>query len=376
MADVILNSKFQLRNDIKSNWDSENPILLKGELGVEIDTQKFKFGNGIDTWSVLKYASAQSALLFARSPSVTDYSYDVGSLWINITTSKAYILYDNTANNANWKQIIHPEDLASLGGGDMLESKYATNAKSNLGYVDKAISSDALTTPRTITLGGDVKTFNADFDGSKNILFLVTLQDIISGVNEGTKPIVNDKGLVTGFNSLVESDIPNLKLSKITDAGTAAGKNFGNSAGQLVILNASGKIDPELLDSIAITDIFEVPSQSAMLALTAQQGDVAVRSDINRSFILKQSPATTLSNWVELKTPTDTVLSVNGETGVVTLTTSNILEGLNLYYTEARATANFNTNFPTKSSSELSDGNTILHSSDTLILNGGNSGGW
>lgn len=344
MADVILNSKFQLRNDIKANWESENPVLLKGEMGIEIDTRKFKIGDGSNTWSVLEYASAQSALLFARSPLVTDFSYDVGSLWINISTSKAYILYDNTTNNANWKQVIHPEDLAALGGGDMLESKYATNAKSNLGYVDKAMTADVLTTPRLFSLIGDVVSPVLSFDGSTNLTFPTTIQE--------------------------------LSLSRITDAGTAAWKDFGNSAGQLVILNASGKINPELLDSIAITDIFEVPSQSAMLALTAQQGDVAVRSDISRSFILKQSPATTLSNWVELKTPTDTVLSVNGETGVVTLTTSNILEGLNLYYTEARATANFNTNFPTKSSSELTDGNTILHSSDTLILNGGNSGGW
>lgn len=45
----------QLRNDTKENWTSKNPVLAKGEMGVEIDTNKFKFGDGIKTWSDLPY---------------------------------------------------------------------------------------------------------------------------------------------------------------------------------------------------------------------------------------------------------------------------------------------------------------------------------
>ena len=56
-----------------------------------------------------------------------------------------------------------------------------------------------------------------------------------------------------------------------------------------------------------------------MLALTAQTGDVAVRTDVNKSFILTATPASTLANWQELLTPTDAVLSVDGSTGAVSL---------------------------------------------------------
>ena len=56
-----------------------------------------------------------------------------------------------------------------------------------------------------------------------------------------------------------------------------------------------------------------------MLALTAQTGDIAVRTDLNKSFILTASPASTLGNWQELLTPTDAVLSVDGSTGAVSL---------------------------------------------------------
>ncbi len=97
----------------------------------------------------------------------------------------------------------------------------------------------------------------------------------------------------------------------------AANKNVASGyAG----LDSNGKIFQSQLPSIAVTDTFVVTNQSQMLALTAEVGDVAVRTDLNKSFILKTAGAATLANWQELLTPTDTVLSVNGMTGNVTVT--------------------------------------------------------
>jgi hypothetical protein len=84
-------------------------------------------------------------------------------------------------------------------------------------------------------------------------------------------------------------------------------------------LDGTGLIPTNQLPALAITETFVVVSQAAMLALTAQTGDVAVRTDVNKSFILTASPATTLGNWQELLTPTDSVLSVDGQTGAVSL---------------------------------------------------------
>jgi len=85
-------------------------------------------------------------------------------------------------------------------------------------------------------------------------------------------------------------------------------------------LGADSKIPTSYLPALAITDTFVVSSQAAMLALDTQIGDVAVRTDLNKSYILAGSDPTILANWQELLTPTDTVLSVNGLTGAVTLT--------------------------------------------------------
>lgn len=89
-------------------------------------------------------------------------------------------------------------------------------------------------------------------------------------------------------------------------------------------LDKDGKIPTEQLPPIAITETYVVNTQAAMLALSAQVGDVAIRTDLSKSFILQNEPASTLANWQELLTPTDAVQSVAGKTGVVTLTKSDV----------------------------------------------------
>lgn len=105
--------------------------------------------------------------------------------------------------------------------------------------------------------------------------------------------------------------------------GTAASRNVGTSEGNVPILGAGGKLSTSVLPPLAIGETFVVNSESAMIALNAQRGDVAVRTDLNKTFILSQEPASSLSNWVEMLA-TGTVVSVNGKTGAVSLTKSDV----------------------------------------------------
>ena len=54
--------QIQLRRGTASQWTSANPILAEGEMGVELDTGKWKFGNGTSTWSILAYGSGAALL--------------------------------------------------------------------------------------------------------------------------------------------------------------------------------------------------------------------------------------------------------------------------------------------------------------------------
>ena len=111
--------------------------------------------------------------------------------------------------------------------------------------------------------------------------------------------------------------------STIDGLGTAATKNVGTASGNIPVLDSNGKLNTSVLPALAITEVFTVASQSAMTSLTAQQGDVAVRTDVNKTFILSKEPAATAANWIELQFPIS-VTSVNGKTGIITLTGEDI----------------------------------------------------
>lgn len=197
-------------------------------------------------------------------------------------------------------------------------------------YVDAATATD-LATSRLISVNGDG-------NGSTSFDETITLILANTGVSVGTstKVTVDSKGRTTAATNLAASDIPGLTLSKITDVGTVASKNTETSAGNIPILDANGKLDTSVLPALAISDTFVVASQTAMLALAAEIGDVAIRTDLNKSFILKTTGASTLDNWQELLSPTSAVQSVAGKTGIVTLNSSDV--GLGNVTNESKAT--------------------------------------
>jgi len=53
MADRI-----QFRRDSADNWNTFNPVLANGEIGIELDTQRFKLGDGVTAWSSLVFATS------------------------------------------------------------------------------------------------------------------------------------------------------------------------------------------------------------------------------------------------------------------------------------------------------------------------------
>jgi hypothetical protein len=46
---------FKLRRGTAAQWTEDNPVLMAGEPGVELDTDRFKIGDGISHWTGLTY---------------------------------------------------------------------------------------------------------------------------------------------------------------------------------------------------------------------------------------------------------------------------------------------------------------------------------
>lgn len=223
---------------------------------------------------------------------------------------------------------------------------------------DQSETAKSLETARLIGIVG-AATGSASFDGSEDVNITLVLKD--SGVTAGTyaKVTVDKHGIITAAEDLDPSDIPELTLQKITDAGTAAGYDAGNGAGQLPIVGPDGKLDTTVMPASSITDTYIVESEEDMLALgeatpNAERGDVAVRNDENKCYILMGDDPSELSNWVYLKTPTDMVYSVNGHTGnVINLTKGDV--GLSNVTNESKETMFTNPTFTGDATAETPD---------------------
>lgn len=72
MANNILKTRIQLRHDTAANWTAKNPVLMVGELGFEIDTNKFKIGDGVKEWNALEYAVKDEIALTDENVTMTD----------------------------------------------------------------------------------------------------------------------------------------------------------------------------------------------------------------------------------------------------------------------------------------------------------------
>ena len=128
--------------------------------------------------------------------------------------------------------------------------------------------------------------------------------------------------------AIQQSKIQNLVTDLGNKANASALANYQLLSGRgaasgYAPLDASSLIPTVHLPPLAISDVFVVASEAAMLALTAQVGDVAIRTDTNKTYILSASPASTLANWKEVMA-TGQVVSVNGQTGVVSITLASL----------------------------------------------------
>lgn len=150
--------------------------------------------------------------------------------------------------------------------------------------------------------------------------------DVVSGSLSATRVTTT-----TDRNFVTATDLSNLSKVVTTDS-----KGVPNGYAPL---DATGKINSSYISDIATIEVFTPVDEASMLALvSANPGDIAYRQDTQNTYMLVALPSNVLANWKQLNTGAN-VLSVNGLTGVVSLSTSNIPEDANLYYTDARADA-------------------------------------
>jgi hypothetical protein len=120
-------------------------------------------------------------------------------------------------------------------------------------------------------------------------------------------------------------------LSGTAEAPTVPGLALKLDANQkgvangVATLNSSGIIPSSQLPPVTVSSTTVVGSDAAMTALSnATVGSIAVRTDVSKNYVLSALPASNSANWIELLTPAAPVQTVNGYTGSVNLSKSDL----------------------------------------------------
>lgn len=221
-----------------------------------------------------------------------------------------------------------------LGAGDITSGTFSTNripsldtSKITSGTLDIARLPTG-TTGSTVALGNHTHTGYATTNHSHAASDVTSGTFSIDRIPTGTSGTTVALGNHThaGYASVshthddryyTETEVDALVTAKLNSS--EKGSNNG-----VATLGSDGKIPASQLPALAIKEVFTVASQSAMLALSAQRGDMAIRTDTGKTYVLASDSPTTLNDWKEISSGSAPVTSVAGKTGAVTLSSSDV----------------------------------------------------
>ena len=154
--------------------------------------------------------------------------------------------------------------------------------------------------------------------------YTTTEKSKLAGIAAGAEVNVNpDWNATSGDAQILNKPVV---VSSELDPVFLAQKGVNNG---VATLNSSGKVPNAQIPSLALVDTYVAASQAAMLALsTAEQGDVAIRTDLSKTFILIDANYSTLASWKELLSPiipaeTDPVWGASASAGISPTNISN-----------------------------------------------------
>lgn len=275
MSSTNLKTRIALKIDTALNWSSSELILMKGEIGIESDTGKFKIGDGVKRFSALSYAAQKPTVTSTENPLTSDTGYEVGQLWINTTTGSSFILQSNEPN-PNWIQLAKHSDIQNADFGDMKKEVYDTNSDGSVDKADSLKSGDSFLTINDGATDGlwTASKTKTELDAKADKLTTYTKEEVNSALGaKADKSTTYSKDDVNGLlaNKANTSDLSNYVPT--SQKGAASG---------VATLDESGKIPTSQLPSY-VSDVIEAANMAAFPE-TGEPNKIYVALDTNKTY--------------------------------------------------------------------------------------------
>ena len=160
-------TRMQQRRGTANQWTTANPVLAAGEIGFEIDTNKFKLGDGVNQWEDLEYFASADAI-----SNLIDGAPDL----LNTLNEIAAAIGDDANFANNIANAFAQADIAVLAAAEQdADSKANAAISSANSYTDGQIGSEVTDRDNAISSHANTTT---NVHGIANTLALVTTSDL------------------------------------------------------------------------------------------------------------------------------------------------------------------------------------------------------
>ena len=219
-------NRIQLRRGGAQEWANSNPTLAQGELGIELDTGRFKIGDGVSAWNSLRYERPVESISNTANTLVqrdADGNFAAGTITATLIGNSS-----TAARLASTRQISLADDIQGSGvfdGSANLTLNTSLQLISTLPHYDGTSGASATYTKVTVDAKGRIT--NASTPS--------TLADYnLNGTVEGSSAQPYDLDLVA------VAGLTTTGIIARTSGGAMSTRTITGTAGQIGITDGGG----------------------------------------------------------------------------------------------------------------------------------------
>ena len=229
-------NRLQLRRGGAQEWANSNPTLAQGELGIELDTGRFKIGDGVTAWNTLTYERPVESTSNTANTLVqrdADGNFAAGTITATVIGNSS-----TSARLASTRQIQLSSDVLATGvfdGSQNLNLTAALALQSTLPHYDGSASATGTYTKVTVDAKGRIT----------NASNPTTLADYnLNGTVEGSSAQPYDLDLVA------VAGLTTTGLISRTSGGAMSTRTITGTSGNISVNNGDGVSGNPTLDII------------------------------------------------------------------------------------------------------------------------------